>query len=114
MNNSDDVLVTISANVDNQNRLRGINYLPGFAVAKPGDDVVFRTDDQGIALLIVFPNGSPFNLDQSVRFIVRAGAPVVRTVRQEAEKKRYKYIVGFKRGEDALLDGGCPEIFVDI
>jgi hypothetical protein len=119
------VTVRINANFDGS-RFRGINYEPGFAVVSPGDEVKFETDlkDVETAVLIVFPRGTPFAAVQPsnttydngslVRFIVRPNQPIVRTVRIDAEKRAYKYAVAVKRSDDALLDGGCPEIFVDM
>jgi hypothetical protein len=101
-------------------KLRGINYSPGFCVVQRGETVRFRAEaieGQHPSVLIVFPNGTPFKgASGTAKFIVRTGddGPKILMVDPEAASRSYHYIVGMKVGDQALIDGGCPEIFVDI
>jgi hypothetical protein len=112
--------VTITANIRNE-RLRGINYKPGFCVVRRGESVRFKveaTDGMEPSVLIVFPKGTPFKVgaeESPAKFVVRSGEgrSITLTVDEDAELKSYHYIVALKVGEQALVDGGCPEIFVD-
>jgi hypothetical protein len=111
--------VIITANLKS-GKLRGINYKPGFCVVSRGETVRFKTEaTDGLepSVLILFPNGTPFGGEGAhAKFIVKCGegASATLTVRQDAELKSYHYVVALKVGEQALVDGGCPEIFVDI
>jgi hypothetical protein len=116
-----DMDVIITANFQS-GKLKGINYNPGFAVVSRNQAVRFKTEateGQDPSVLIVFPNGTPFGVEGEnahAKFIVRCGEGGSSrfTVRPNAELKSYHYVVGIKVGDQALIDGGCPEIFVDI